>query len=103
MAIETRKVPADWQHPTDARGRYIGMFRGEDRERFSDCPNARYMPDWPAAERTHWQMYETVSEGTPISRAHPTPEALASELAHTGVWGGGTRKLWLSIIRETTK
>src|SRR6185503_13867538 len=28
-----------------------------------------YMPDWPAEERTHLMMYETTSEGTPISPA----------------------------------
>ncbi len=26
-----------------------------------------YMPDWPEEARTHWQVYETVSEGTPVS------------------------------------
>lgn len=36
-----------------------------------------YMPDWPDSERTHYQMYEDTSEGTPISPVFPTPEELA--------------------------
>lgn len=35
-----------------------------------------YMPDWPEAERTHYQMYENTSEGTPISPVMATPEDL---------------------------
>src|SRR5688572_22476063 len=26
-----------------------------------------YMPSWDEPQRTHWQMYEEVTEGTPIS------------------------------------
>ena len=40
-----------------------------------------YMPDWPEEECTHIQMYETSSEGTPISPVMETPEALARWLA----------------------
>ncbi len=36
-----------------------------------------YMPDWPAEERTHYQMYENTSEGTPISPVMESPEELA--------------------------
>ncbi len=38
---------------------------------------AYYRPDWPEETRTHYQMYETTSEGTPISPVMETPEALA--------------------------
>ena len=53
---------------------------------FEDWDGARpeekdYMPDWPEAERTHYQMYETTTEGTPISPVMETPEALARWLA----------------------
>jgi hypothetical protein len=40
-----------------------------------------YMPDWSEAERTHWQMYESTSEGTPISPVCASPEELARWLA----------------------
>lgn len=40
-----------------------------------------YMPQWPTEMRTHFMMYETTSEGTPISPAFETPEELALWLA----------------------
>lgn len=40
-----------------------------------------YMPQWPAEMRTHLMMYETTTEGTPISPAFETPEDLARWLA----------------------
>lgn len=35
-----------------------------------------YMPDWSAAERTHFQWYENITEGTPISPVMETELAL---------------------------
>ena len=43
-----------------------------------------YMPEFPEDTATHYMMYETCSEGTPISPAFDTPEALARWLADTG-------------------
>ena len=113
MGREVRRVPADWQHPKyteenapfeRAVGRYIPMFDGgyaeaaaeflekansegleEALDYFGSAPKREeYMPDWPEAERTHFVMYEDTSEGTPISPAFETPEALARWLADTG-------------------
>ena len=42
---------------------------------------ADYMPFWAESERTHLMMYEDTTEGTPISPAFSTPEALARWLA----------------------
>ncbi len=42
---------------------------------------ADYMPDWPEAERTHFQMYETITEGTPISPPMATEVDLSVWLA----------------------
>lgn len=39
---------------------------------------------WSAEEATHYMMYETTSEGTPISPDFSTPEELARWLADTG-------------------
>lgn len=33
MGREVRRVPAEWQHPKDERGRYIPLFDGKDYER----------------------------------------------------------------------
>ncbi len=63
-----------------------GCPRGEeDAEEYweysGDPPDrAYYRPDWPEETRTHYQMYETTSEGTPISPVIETPEELAQWL-----------------------
>lgn len=63
-----------------------------------------HMPDWPEAERTHFQMYETCTEGTPISPVMETPEALAHWLADNGAsaFGGqtATYEQWRGMIGE---
>lgn len=68
-------------------------------------PEAKdYMPEWPAAERTHLQMYETCTEGTPISPVMETPEKLARWLADNGAsaFGSSTAsyEAWLSTIKR---
>lgn len=63
----------------------------------------RYMPEWPADQRTHLMMYETTSEGTPISPAFATPEELARWLADNGASSFGrmtaSYEEWLSVAR----
>lgn len=43
-----------------------------------------YMPEWSSEEATWLQVYETVSEGTPISPAFATPEELIDYLVEYG-------------------
>jgi hypothetical protein len=46
-----------------------------------------YRPAWTDAERTHVQMYETVSEGTPVTPPFATREELVEYLvAHGDFW-----------------
>lgn len=63
-----------------------------------------YMPNWPEVERTHYQMYETVTEGTPISPVMETPEALARWLADNNASAfadmGATYDQWLTTIKR---
>ncbi len=62
-----------------------------------------YMPDWPQKERTHLMMYEDCSEGTPISPAFETPEALARWLVDNSAsaFGGqpASYEGWLNVAR----
>lgn len=62
-----------------------------------------YMPDWPVSERTHYMMYETTSEGTPISPAFETPEKLARWLADNDASSfancTATYEQWLSVAK----
>ncbi len=76
---------------------------------YSDWAGSRpeesdYMPDWPDSERTHLQMYEDTSEGTPISPVMDTPEELARWLADTGASAFGsmnaTYEQWLATIKR---
>jgi|SRR3989304_2374966 len=64
---------------------------------------ADYMPVWSAEERTHYQMYETCSEGTPISPVMATPEELAEWLYANKASAFGsltaTYDQWLATIR----
>jgi hypothetical protein len=61
-----------------------------------------FMPDF-GDRATHYQMYETCSEGTPISPVFATPEELARWLADTSAsaFGGmtATYEAWLRIAR----
>lgn len=43
-----------------------------------------YMPVWPASQATHYQMYETTTEGTPISPVMTGKEELARWLTDSG-------------------
>lgn len=64
---------------------------------------ARYMPDWPAKARTHYVMYETTTEGTPLSPGFDSPEKLARWLADNAANAGcgrtATYEQWLEMIR----
>ena len=62
------------------------------------------MPAWEEHEKTHIMMYETCSEGTPISPAFETPEELAHWLADNNASAFGsqtaTYEQWLSTCKS---
>lgn len=69
----------------------------------SDPPDSEsYRPAY-VGEPTHYQMYETTSEGTPISPVMETPEELARWLADTNASAfgdqGATYEGWLRVCR----
>lgn len=73
-------------------------------EWYGPRPNhEEYMPEFQPGTATHLMMYETTSEGTPISPAFATPEELAHWLADNGAstFGNstGTYEQWLSVCR----
>jgi len=118
MGREVRRVPADWKHPEDEHGQPVPTLNhftysvDEIVEGIADGwlvggpPNygCATMPDWPDSERTHWQMYETCSEGTPISPVMESPEALARWLADNEASAFGDRtatyEQWLTMIKR---
>lgn len=129
MGRNVRMVPPDWQHPT-----HINKYRGEvykpmfeysaytDMLKDWDVSVEKYgleatlddfngpllkenfMPEWSPDQATHYMMYETTTEGTPISPAFATKEELASWLAknQASVFGDATTTYshWLQIIGE---
>lgn len=117
MGREVRRVPANWEHPKNERGEYIPMHDkfsytpAEVKEGLRDGwlknepPNygLPVMPQWPDSERTHLQMYETCTEGTPISPVMETAEKLARWLADNGAsaFAGRTASYhqWLATIK----
>ena len=63
-----------------------------------------HMPEWDESEKTHIQMYETCTEGTPISPVMDTPEKLARWLAdnNASAFGSMTASYdeWLRTCRS---
>jgi len=52
-----------------------------------DPPDPKYYrPEWPTAARTAYQVYETVSEGTPVSPVFATRDELHSWLMNAPDW-----------------
>lgn len=106
-----RQVLDEWNEENAkwSRGEFPDYADDEDKkmsysEWNGDQPKSRdYMPDWPDEQRTHLMMYETTSEGTPISPAFETPEELARWLADTGAsaFGGSTASYegWLRVAQ----
>ena len=105
-AREWREHFLAWE---DGYNALLGRRRKEDEtEEFWESdggPPDReyYRPDWPEKTRTHFQMYETVSEGTPISPVMETPEALARWLCDNSAsaFAGQTAsyEAWLRVAR----
>ena len=101
MGREVRRVPPPevWLHPTDAHGdhkplcdwcycEFVAMWESDDPEEREPEPPAPddpvYRPHFPPDERTWWQVYETVSEGAPVTPPFPTREALRAWLLAYG-------------------
>lgn len=117
MGRTVRRVPRDWRHPRDSSGNYIPTY-----EKFTYTPeevkeglqggwlsgqpphyNLPIMPQWSDDERTHYQMYEDCTEGTPISPVMESPESLARWLtdndANAFAGRTATYEEWLAAIR----
>lgn len=125
MGREVRRVAANWEHPKHTRNgedcyeplhegysKQLAEFEAmwkkqglqETLDYFGVAPNKEdYMPEWPDAERTHYQMYEDTTEGTPISPVMPDPESLAHWLADNNASAFGrstaTYEQWLNVAK----
>ena len=124
MGREVRMVPKDWEHPKrEGDGGYNPLYDGyrdaliefeigirekglaEAIDYWGGGPTTyTYMPAWTEEEANWFMMYETTTEGTPISPAFETKEELARWLADTGASAFGrmtaTYKEWLGTIER---
>lgn len=123
MGREVRKVPEGYEHPKDERGKFISLLDGyEDAldgfqkyihehglaaaiDYFGGGPQSDdYMlVGVPKEQRTHFMMFQNVSEGTPISPAFATPEELARWLTENGANAGAgmtaNYQQWLRVCK----
>lgn len=116
MGREIRRVTKDWQHPKCENGRLIPLMSSDMYESCMDdfkngdwCDEEppskdEFMPNWSEEETTHIMMYETCSEGTPISPAFETPEELARWLTDNNASAFGvmtaTYEEWLATCKS---
>lgn len=114
MGREIRRVPSDWQHPKDDDGDYKRLYdndyhsaarewieafdlwrKGEHPSQLESCKyywEYSNPPDeesyrervWTAEEATAYQIYETVSEGTPVSPIFLTLDDMVDWLVTQG-------------------
>lgn len=110
MGRRIRRVPPNWRHPKELyRGKmeYIEMF-DEDYEsalRAGNCflDPKYYRPAWTEEIATWYQVYETVSSGTPITPPFETKEQLAYHLYTKGTsWDDRpwSREAAMSFVEE---
>lgn len=114
MGREIRRVPPNWQHPLDERGRLQPMYdrtfadaaeewklefekweagechcsadgtKLEVWEWIGNPPDRKYYRPFSDEEATWYQLWETVTEGTSVSPPFATLEELAAHLAKFG-------------------
>lgn len=86
----------EWEPLDGSEGTFEGWY-GKRPNQYD------YMPDWPAEQRTHYQMYEDTSDGTPISPIFATPEELARWLVDNNASAFGdmtaSYESWLRICK----
>jgi hypothetical protein len=128
MGREVRRVPLDWEHPqyettewsreegcyvlaTRPKPLYPRSFYDDRMAEYENDPEDydrpspdEHMPEFEEGTAVGWCMYETTSEGTPISPVFETPEELARWLADTGASTFAsmttTYENWLRMIQR---
>lgn len=67
MGREIRRVPPNWEHPKDENGQYKPLSKNRKSKK-----------------HTWFQVYETTSEGTPVTPAFETEQELIEHLIQYG-------------------
>ncbi len=92
VAAQWDKDEQDWNNGfcDDGTGKLVELSDDQKGHPYSwyddERPKAKdFMPEWPEEQRTHFMMYETTTEGTPISPTFETKEELAHWLTNNNV------------------
>ena len=133
MGKEIRRVPPHWCHPKDKEGhfkplndinyheaaaKWIKEFTEFERKKYlgdndifydyyweyDSPPDKEYCVHYTKDEATWYQVYETVSEGTPVTPAFPDQEELIDYLVcHGTFWDktGYKREVAEIFVLET--
>lgn len=104
-AAEWKAGYAAWERGEHYNG--AGDFNGEFWEWDGGPPDREaHMPNWTDAERTHFQMYEDTTEGTPVSPVFDSIDKVARWCADNGasVFGSttATYERWLQICKDSS-
>ena len=101
----------EWQRGNwvDSQGRVRPLDPPAQAETYAEFAGERpdpkdYMPLFRPEEAGAYRMYETTTEGTPISPAFETREALAEWLVdHASLFGDrfASRDRWMEVIEES--
>jgi len=91
---EIRRVPPGWEHPRDERGSYIPLFDRsagtlgqidqELPEELLAADPPPVMPGWAPEEAPCYQIYENVTEGTPVSPVFDSMDRMRDWLVGQG-------------------
>jgi hypothetical protein len=113
---EVRPVAIGWEHPrkpgirSDGSPRYRPLFSRADlladmRDREREIDPDDYMPPIPEGHPYGYALYETTTEGTPISPVFGSLEDLAEWCEGNATWFSDatwTRDHWLESFRAGT-
>jgi hypothetical protein len=93
----------------DAKGRPVPLTDVQRGHCYSDWVGERprdeyYMPLWGKSEMTHYQLYETTTEGTPLSPVMSSLKELAEWLGENNINAYADLPLteddWLAALKE---
>lgn len=93
----------------DIKGSPVPLTDVQREHCYSDWVGERprdedYMPLWPESERTHYQLYETTTEGTPASPVMSSLKELAEWLGKNNIKAYAdfslTEEDWLTVLKE---
>ena len=99
MSREIRRVPENWEHPKE-NGRFVAMYQWRE-DHVCNCDSCE-LNDNLVPKGPWYQLFEGVSEGTPLSPPFATKDELKKWLTdNKDYWGTQWSKKGAEDIVET--